>query len=464
MSLTKVTFSMIKEEALTYQIPSDYATLQAAVDALAPLGPTDRVNLNIESGHQPASGISVTNGNYSGFRVTSTDAEVTLSASFGTSGIFINAVNAQAPILACLIDANSQLGTGYRVENNSTGYIESGCGIKNVWGSGLLAFKACTVYAEGTIWTGCAINGATGAGITTWASITYAAGADTSDSGYYGAQAAHGGTLNFQLGKADRAVRYGIRATDGAYIAADACEANDCGEAGNPQGTGLGIYAFNGCRISARDAKADGCLSHGVLASGASIIHVRGGSFTNCGQYGMQAVNGSSIDAVETDVSGAGIFGYYAVNASLLSCSNSTADNCGTGANDGAVYADSASNINAVGLQATNCSGIAIRSETGSVVEVSGSTITGAGNRAAYAAASSTINANNSTATGATNEGAFAAAASTINAQLSNFQRGGSPSSDDIKVDNGSFINATLATGGLSQTANTVTAKGIIFQ
>lgn len=464
MSLTKVTFSMIKEETITYQIPSDYATLQAAVDALSPLGPTDRANLNIESGHQPASGISVVNGNYSGFRITSTDAEVTLSGSFGTSGIFIRAINAQAPVLACIVNANSQLGTGYRVENNSTGYIEAGCGIKNVWGSGLLAFKACTVYAEDTIWTGCAINNATGSGITAWASVVYAARSDVSDSGYYGAQSAHGGILNFQLGKADRAFRYGVRATDGAYIAADACEANNCGDATSPQGTGLGIYAFNGSRIAARDAKADGCLSHGVLASGTSDIHVRGGSFINCGNYGMQAVNGSSIDAVSTNVSGAGLAGYYAVNASLLSCSNSTANNCGTGANDGAVFAQSASNINAVNLQANNCSGIAVRSETGSVVEVSGSTITNAGNRACYAAASATINANNSTATGAANEGAFAVASSTINAQLSNFQRGVSPSSNDIKVDNGSFINAAGATGGLSQTANTVTADGIIFQ
>jgi len=58
----------------------------------------------------------------------------------------------------------------------------------------------------------------------------------------------------------------------------------------------------------------------------------------------------------------------------------------------------------------------------------------------------------------------FAASGSTINAQSSNFQRGGTTSVTDIVVENGSFINAAGATGGVSQTINTLTSEGVIFR
>jgi len=38
------------------------------------------------------------------------------------------------------------------------------------------------------------------------------------------------------------------------------------------------------------------------------------------------------------------------------------------------------------------------------------------------------------------------------------------PHEDDIYIDSGSIINADGATGGLKQTANEITSRGIIFQ
>jgi hypothetical protein len=464
MALTKVPSTMIKGSTLTYQIPTDFATLQAAIDALSPTVSNDVITLNIETGHQPAVGISVSNGDYSQFRITSTDAEVTLSASFGTTQKFIYGEYAKLPILACLVNANSQASFGYAAYYGSTGFVESGCGVKNVWGTGCQAYGASQIYAANTIWTNCAINGTTGSGLTSWNSVVNADDADVSDSKYYGVQAAHAGMLSFRRGIANDCFRYAIRATDAGWLDADGAQASRAGGVA-AAGIGYGFYAFNGSWIAARDGIANDCKSTGVIAAAGSNIHVRGGSFTGCGEYGVRSTGASTIDATLTDVSDAGIFGYFAEANSNITAGSSVANDCGgVGVNNGAAYAQYASTINVLNLTATGASGIAIRAESNSTIHCANSTITGAGNRAVYASGTAVVSATDVTGTGAGNEGAFAASGSTINVQSSNFQRGGSPSSDDIKVDNGSFINAASATGGLSQTANTVTADGIIFQ
>ena len=471
MALTKVPSPMMKGSTLTYQIPTDFATLQAAIDALSPTVSNDTITLNIATGHQPASGITVTDGDYSNFEITSTDAEVTLSASFGTVANFISGTNARIPTLACLINANSQCNIGYRANYNSYGYVKPNCGVKNVFGTGLLAFGGSVVSAENTVWTGCAKNNTTGAGITSWGSNVFASNANVSNSMYYGAQAAHGGILVIDNGTANNCFRYNLRATDAGWMSADGVTANyaGCDPATNlpyasALAAGLGLYSFNGSWIAARDASATNAKSTGALATNGSTIQVKGGTFTDCGQYGVQAAGMAVVDASETDVSNATTYGYFATNSSTINAGISTANNCGTNMLDAAAYAANASTIHAGTLSATGCSGIAIRCEFGSTINCAGSTITGAGNRAVYAAAASTVNAGSCTGTGATNEGVFAASGSTINAQSSNFQRGGGTSTTDIVVENGSFINAAGATGGVSQTVNVLTVEGVIFR
>jgi hypothetical protein len=462
---------MMKGSTLTYQIPTDFATLQAAIDALSPTVSNDIITLNIAANHQPASGITVSNGDYSQFQITSTDAEVTLSSSFGTSANFIYGENAKLPRLACLIDANSKANYGYAARNASVGYVEANCGVKNTWGDGCRAYGGSTIYAFDTIWTGCAKNNTTSSGIVSWGSTVFASGADVSNSMYYGAQAAHGGILVIDNGTANNCFRYNLRATDAGFMSADGVTSNYAGCAPGTNlpypdalAAGYGIYAFNGSWIAARDASATNAKHSGVLASNGCTIHARGATLTDCGENGVYASPTSTVDATETDVSGAGIYGYFASGGSTISAGSSTANNCGTGVNDAAVYADEASRIDVDTLSATGCSGIVIRCESASTINCTGSTITGAGNRSVYASGASIVNASDCTGTGATNEGVYAASGSTINAQVSNFQRGGVTSITDIVVENGSFINAAGATGGVSQTVNVLTAEGVIFR
>ena len=464
-------FKLLVNDNLTVRIPTDAANLQTAVNCLSPNNQQITITLNIESGHSPASGITVSNGDYSQFRITSTDAEVTLNSSFGTSANFIYGLNAKLPRLACLVDANSKANYGYAAWGASVGYVEANCGVKNTWGDGCRAYGGSIIYAYDTIWTGCAKNNTTGSGIIAWGGTVFASGSDVSNSMYYGAQAAHGGILVIDNGTANNCFRYNLRATDAGFMSADGVIANYAGCAPGTNlpypdalAAGYGIYAFNGSWIAARDASATNAKNSGVLASNGCTIHVRGATLTDCGENGVYANPTSTVDATETDVSGAGIYGYFASGGSTISAASSTANNCGTGTNDAAVFADAASRINVESLDATGCSGIVIRCESASTINCTSSTITGAGNRSVYASGASVVNASSCTGTGATNEGVYAASGSTINAQSSNFQRGGSTSITDIGVENGCCINAAGATGGVNQTVNVLTSEGVIFR
>lgn len=459
------------DESITVQIPTDAATLQIAIDRLLPANEKCVITLNIVNAHQPTSGIIVSNGNYSQFRITSTDAEVTLNSSFGTSAAFIYGKNARLPRLACLINANSQANYGYAAWHTSVGYVEDACGVKNTWGDGCRAHSGSTIYAYNTIWTGCAKNNTTGSGIIAWGGTVYASGANASNSMYYGAQAAHGGILVIDTGTANNCFRYNLRASDAGFMSADGVTANYAGcvpitNTPYPDllALGYGIYAFNGSWIAARDAFATNAKNSGVFASNGCTIHVRGATLTNCGVNGVYASPCSTVDATLTNVSGAKTYGYYASGGSTISAESSTANNCGTGLNDAAAFAEEASRINVDTLTATGCSGIVIRCETASTINCANSTITGAGNRSVYAAQASIVNATMCTGTGATSQGVYAASGSTINAQSSNFQRGVATSITDIYVQNGSFINAAAATGGVSQPVNALTVEGVIFR
>jgi hypothetical protein len=74
------------------------------------------------------------------------------------------------------------------------------------------------------------------------------------------------------------------------------------------------------------------------------------------------------------------------------------------------------------------------------------------------------VTAREAVLTGGTTRGIYANEGGYIVAMFANCQRGASPVDTDIVVGNGSTIVAISATGGLSQTANTVAAAGIIYR
>lgn len=121
----------------TVNIPTDYSTLQDAIDAESRYRMKQGVTitLNIESGHQPASGIKVEHGDYGHFKITSADATVTVAS--GYSGRFLDVFNAVGPQLHAKIDANSLGGSGVWVTDGGYVYIEGNCGVINAGDRGL---------------------------------------------------------------------------------------------------------------------------------------------------------------------------------------------------------------------------------------------------------------------------------------------------------------------------------------
>ena len=155
--------------SVTFSIPTDFPDLQSAVDALSAVRSSVEITLNIETGHALTKGLQVKNGDYSNFKITSTDATVSLSGSFTTVGISepdyvvgITSASTHYPLfygyecvmpqLFCLIDMGNSYGEGYLVVN-SRGFIAENCGVINAGGRGLNA-RNSTVFADRTNWSG----------------------------------------------------------------------------------------------------------------------------------------------------------------------------------------------------------------------------------------------------------------------------------------------------------------------
>lgn len=137
------------DEDLTLDIPTDYATLQEAIDAwsirAAKQGVT--ITLNIETGHTLTSGLTLANGDYSHFLITSVDAEV--PTGFVTTQLFVME-NCAAPVFDVMVDGNSQIEECYRF-TGCRAKINPATGAKNFTGRALYANNTM-IQAGSTVW------------------------------------------------------------------------------------------------------------------------------------------------------------------------------------------------------------------------------------------------------------------------------------------------------------------------
>lgn len=135
--------------SVTFRIPTDSAAMQDIFDFTVAANPVE-VTVLIVTGHQPESGISVSNGDYGNYIVASEDAEVTLGAGF--SGDFISASYARAPVLGCLVDSSGLATRGYEILAGQ-GRVLTGCGVKNVSAEALWVYHSI-LDAPGGVWSG----------------------------------------------------------------------------------------------------------------------------------------------------------------------------------------------------------------------------------------------------------------------------------------------------------------------
>lgn len=330
--------------SLTVRIPSDYPTLQEAIDDLAPalVSRTETVSLEIEAGHAPSSGIIVRNGNFSSFVITSEDPAVTVSDSF--TGSFIAGYSANMPQLATIIDMDDKGEDGYAARSGSTGIVAPFAGIRNAGGRGCYLNQDSRVSAAQSEFTGCNNRNV-------WISR---------------ASTFEGSEGNFSANKGGLRAVYVSRGSVANVFSADI--SNAVGD--------IALYVLRSF-VCAQDVDVSGAQGDGICATTGSIVAARGVDATNCGFIGIRAMDGGAISADNADASGCGNAGFRASDGSSISARLATSNNCGA---DG-FRAEDGSSIAARSAQAIDNASAGFRALYGSNINARNSVATGNASR-----------------------------------------------------------------------------------
>jgi hypothetical protein len=403
-------------QSLTVNIPTDYATMQDAIDYYHnKVFFTDGFELivNIESGHQPTTGVSVSNGDYGYVRITSDDAEVVIPSNFtgpqddfeGVTGHLITGSNARMPTLGCLFNMGGFGSDGYYGVYSSIGFIEEGCGVKNAGRHGL-HFRSGNVFAYKTIW-----DGANSIGIRAQHCAQIAAQQSTAkncclnEPSGAAVRASRGSSINFLMGDCSGSFGNGVLAIRGEVVAQGVVASN---------AVFSGFYAQQAGVIRARDGVANNCGLDGVRALHASTVDFKFGEAKGNAGDGINADNLSRVNAANSDLSGNGRDAVFAATGSSVECSSS---------------------------DATSSSRYGIRAESGAKVSSLGGDFSGAAQR-----------------------GASASSTGVIHGFSCNFRTvSGADNSVDMVVVGGGQIHAYNSLGGTSETVNTITQNGVIY-
>lgn len=445
LNTLSATKAIIGDSAILKLIPTDYPSLQSAVDALQKLyvmGNGVMIELRIEAGHQPSSGLLVQDGDFSKFIITSEDPVVTLSPSFvgvdtldgptaNSSNGIITGVRARMPVLSCIIDANGKAKNGYFAFMASTGWLNrppsaSGeapalppiAGVINCTYFNIRAREGSTIYAENTVGYGAGLNG------------YYANRASTIHCEF---SDAHGcGQSAFIANRASRVVadsgnatgcKIGVQALRASTISAELVDATGCK---------IGFFSSYGCTIIASQSKADNATTDGALTySGSGYVAIRTGK--------VYAQDGSAKSCAG--------WGGYADDGGILQLRGAD-----VGLSTVGVLIRFGSELSAQGLKASGCPSTAV-DISGSKADVTSLTSAGSGIgiRARF---KSDVNALNANISNSTSYGMFADAVSTINGYGSQVK---GSATKDLRINSGSFIAATTM-----QTTNSVGATPII--
>ena len=274
--------SSASSSTLTFNIPTDYATLQLAVDDLSSkytAGNGITIDLVIESGHALTDGVLVSNGDYGHFSISSVDAVVLLDNSFPSNRDICHAEYARAPVLSCLVDMAGQGHYGYVLKSLSSGTVSQGCGIIGA-DVNLLVFEGSSVNAPSTIFKN-AIKQDWGRNV--WVSNT---------------------------SRADLQIASGGLPTD-----ASGAE-------------GRCIYVSRTSLLNFHDGNCSGSQTDINLYVIRSIANCQNADLRNAFTSGLFASSASVVNAVDTDTSNAGKFGYWANGNSTLNAARGTANDC----------------------------------------------------------------------------------------------------------------------------------------
>lgn len=449
----------LSHKRLVYIDPSEYDS--NTVQAL--------VKIRLLTGFVMSEQVLVQGVDLSWIEIVSDNTEVTIdraSLTIDLSGrfpAFGARNNGTLPIINTLFNMNTNgdaaLRDGVFVTNQSKVHVLSGKGVKNAGERGLHVSNNSQANARGSIFTGATTAGFR-AGNQSAANIR---DADFSDAGTNGLQ------------------------ITGSMVIAGSVTANDCGSCGcfaqsswvNIQdstmlrcqtGTDVGytgaLEAFQGSNVFAAGSNFGDSGRDGVVCRDAKVvlysdIPERTTTATGAAVIGLK-IEAGDVVATMANFSGAGTWGLESENASVVAAVSANFNNCGATGTGGAVTIRGgfANLRSSTGIGAT---GRAMLVDRGANVSCTSVNYSGASSSGLDVQGGSTVSANSANFSGAPSLGISANNGSHIAFRAGNAQRGGSPSSNDIIVTNGSIISANDATGGTSQTVNTISSNGIIF-
>ena len=358
--------NIVQEFDEEYLIPTDFTTIQSAIETLSARNfkHQSKINILIEAGHLISEGIILNGGDYSNFIISSEENEVNLSPSFPKINYAVFE-NCNAPVLNTVINGHGYCINGIKVDKASSMLINPGCGFINAGSTNLYVTGASIVNANDGIFTGGSqdsdeSSSSGGAGITSWGARVFAQGADVSNSKMYGIQGAHGGYVSFLSGTANNCFRHGIRATNVSVVDARGSTANDC--------QAYGVYALSG-----------------------STVNAYGGSFQNGLVAGIHASQTSSVNARESIVDGS-TCGVLAIRSSIVDFTSGSANNC----LEQGIRVTEMSSLNGFGVNVKDTGTLAthhgVTSDTGSTVVLRNSNITGSTGKDVFINNGSTVN------------------------------------------------------------------------
>lgn len=336
----------------TVNIPSDYLTLQDAIDAQSrwPVGVTSdgaraKIVLNIEASHQPESGIYAEGGDFGHFWIESADATVTLPATFtgtvvtGSLESFCGTKRGTAPVLNCLIDASTNVDIGYYLEYSSHGRVETGAGVKNCVDDNVRVMRSSTFTTSGGIFSGA---GAIGVRVST-ASHAELENIDASGAGTHGVLFSRG-CSGLVSGDCTNATTTGVR-IQRSIITLGGVNALDVSSAGED-----GIYALLGSTVGARTTiTANNCgrgavrAEHGSVAGLSSFLSADSATAT-----GVLAYKGSTVSLDASTVTGSGSNDLAVLRGSFIQAHGVTTSSSGGSGNNPDVNDCNVSSFNAI--------------------------------------------------------------------------------------------------------------------
>ena len=188
-----------------------------------------------------------------------------------------------------------------------------------------------------------------------------------------------------------------------------------------------------------------------------SEVHIdTGKGFINSPHYNVVIERNSRARLNGATFTGAGDTGIFISGGCVVDCEGVDVSNCETG-----LYVGNGSVVNAKSITANSCSHYGVVVSGGSQACLDGATVTDAGWDNIYVTSASQVSCELATAADAGRYGIKSARGSVVNAYNVDASNAGSYG---FRVEEGGIIAAKYATGTLSQTANSITSNGIIFQ